>query len=52
MLWNALASWSGLVAILLVSLVRIPREEQMMLQHYGNEYRQYMQRVGGLLPRM
>jgi len=52
MLWNVVAGWSGLAAVLLVNLVRIPREEQMMLEHYGDEYRQYMQQVGGLLPKL
>jgi protein-S-isoprenylcysteine O-methyltransferase Ste14 len=31
--------------------VRIPREERMMLEKFGEEYRVYMKRTGRLLPR-
>jgi protein-S-isoprenylcysteine O-methyltransferase Ste14 len=30
---------------------RIPREEQMMIDEFGDEYREYMKRSGRLLPR-
>lgn len=51
MLPNWVAGWSGLAAFLLVYLVRVPREEAMMVQHFGEEYTAYRARVGGLLPR-
>ncbi|MBE2239475.1 MAG: isoprenylcysteine carboxylmethyltransferase family protein [Caldilineaceae bacterium] len=51
MLPNWIAGWSGLAAFLLVYLVRVPREEAMMVQHFGEEYTAYRARVGGLLPR-
>jgi protein-S-isoprenylcysteine O-methyltransferase Ste14 len=31
---------------------RIPQEEKMMLDHFGEEYRQYMQVTGRLIPRI
>ena len=44
-----------LIIILLVSIVdlslRIPKEEQMMIEEFGDEYKTYMQRTGRLLPK-
>jgi protein-S-isoprenylcysteine O-methyltransferase Ste14 len=37
------------LAILLIML-RIPKEEQMMMEKFGEEYRVYMKRTGRLLP--
>ena len=37
------------LAIFLIML-RIPKEEQMMLEKFGEEYRTYMKRTGRLLP--
>jgi protein-S-isoprenylcysteine O-methyltransferase Ste14 len=34
----------------LLIVVRIPKEEQMMLEKFGEEYRGYMKRTGMLLP--
>lgn len=52
MLGNWVAGPAGLVAVLLVQLVRIPREEQMMIEHFGEEYRRYMETTGGVFPRL
>jgi len=30
---------------------RIPKEEKMLLEQFGDEYRAYMKRTGRLLPR-
>ena len=51
LLQNAIAGWSGAVAAALVWFVRVPREEAMMLETFGDEYRQYMARTGRLIPR-
>ena len=33
-------------------LARIPKEEGMMIEEFGDEYRAYMERTGRLLPRL
>jgi protein-S-isoprenylcysteine O-methyltransferase Ste14 len=40
-----------LVVSILVLALRIPREEQMMIGDFGEEYKAYMQRTGGLFPK-
>jgi protein-S-isoprenylcysteine O-methyltransferase Ste14 len=52
MLANWIAGPACLVLFLPVYLVRVPREEQMMLDHFGDEYRAYMSRTGGVIPRL
>ena len=51
MLPNWLAGPACLLLFLPVYLVRVPREERMMLDHFGEAYRTYMQRTGGIFPR-
>jgi protein-S-isoprenylcysteine O-methyltransferase Ste14 len=34
------------------TLARIPREEQMMIETFGDEYKAYMQHTGRLLPKL
>ena len=48
---NAVAGWSGLVAVLLLWLVRVPKEEAMMLAEFGEEYRRYAARTGRIFPK-
>jgi protein-S-isoprenylcysteine O-methyltransferase Ste14 len=40
------------VALIAGFVVRAPREEQMMLQAFGEEYRAYMQRTGRFFPKL
>jgi protein-S-isoprenylcysteine O-methyltransferase Ste14 len=52
----ALVSASWLIVILVVAAIlvlyaRIGKEEAMMIDQFGAEYRAYMQRAGRLLPR-
>jgi protein-S-isoprenylcysteine O-methyltransferase Ste14 len=60
---DALPAWAGRVGTVVlgsgigllflpVSLVRTPREERMMLDHFGDAYREYLARTGGVLPRL
>jgi protein-S-isoprenylcysteine O-methyltransferase Ste14 len=48
------ANWF-LIAFLVVSIVdltlRIPKEEQMMIEEFGHEYKAYIQRTGRLIPK-
>ena len=50
MLPNWLAGWSAFVGFGVMYLVRVPREEEMMLETFGQEYRSYMARTGRLFP--
>ena len=48
------ANWF-FIALLAVSIIvfafRIPKEEQMLIEVFGEEYKTYMQRTGGLFPK-
>jgi protein-S-isoprenylcysteine O-methyltransferase Ste14 len=49
------ANWVFLALALVVSsvfIVRVPREEQMLLDQFGDGYRSYMERTGGFFPRL
>ena len=52
LLQNWIAGLAGLAAFVPMYLVRVPREEQMMLDHFGDAYRAYGERTGGILPRL
>lgn len=52
LLSNWLAGWAFLVLSISLYVVRIPKEEQMMLEHFGEEYSLYKSRTGRLIPRM
>ena len=51
LLQNWLAGWAGFVTVAILYLVRTPREERMMCEFFGDQYRDYMQRTGRLWPR-
>ncbi len=51
LLQNWIAGPSMLVSSIPLFLLRIPREEQMLLEHFGQEYRLYMNRTGRIIPR-
>jgi len=50
MLQNWLAGWYTLVVSALAFLIRIPREEKMMCEFFGQEYIDYMKRTGRIFP--
>lgn len=52
LLHNWLAGPSLLACFLPLYLVRVPREERMMLDRFGDEYRAYMNRTGRSVPRL
>ena len=51
LLQNWLSGLGGLIAFSLLYLVRVPREERMMLDHFGDAYRAYAAQTGRVLPR-
>jgi protein-S-isoprenylcysteine O-methyltransferase Ste14 len=51
LLQNWIAGFSMLVCMVPMYLYRARVEEEMMLEEFGDEYRQYMARTGGILPR-
>ena len=52
LLQNWLAGWSSLVPFALMYVLRTSREEEMMLEFFGPQYRDYMRETGRLLPRL
>jgi protein-S-isoprenylcysteine O-methyltransferase Ste14 len=49
---NWIAGLAGWIGFLPLYLVRVPREERMMLDHFGEEYRAYCERTGRIVPRL
>lgn len=52
LLQNWIAGPASLVLFLPLYLLRVPREEQMMVDHFGDDYRAYMSRTGRVVPRI
>jgi protein-S-isoprenylcysteine O-methyltransferase Ste14 len=50
LLQNWIAGFSMLVFQVLLYVYRIPREEKMMLDTFGEDYRSYMERTGRFIP--
>ena len=51
LLENWLAGWAFLVVFVPLYLIRTPKEEQMMLEQFDEQYRRYITRTGGIIPR-
>ncbi len=52
LLQNWVAGWASLVLFLPMYVLRVPREEQMMLEQFGEAYRAYINRTGRVIPRL
>jgi protein-S-isoprenylcysteine O-methyltransferase Ste14 len=52
LLANWLAGWFALVSFGILYFVRTPREERMLCEAFGPEYREYMEQTGRLFPRL
>ena len=50
LLSNWLAGWSALVATTVLYVMRIPHEEKMMIEFFGDEYRAYCLHTNGIIP--
>ena len=49
---NWIAGGMIVVAFLTMLVLRIPKEEAMLLEEFGDEYREYMGRTGRLIPKL
>jgi len=49
---NWLIGLSGIAIIVAVIAIRIPEEEKMLIEQFGDEYRNYMKITGSLLPKL
>ncbi|BDR10212.1 isoprenylcysteine carboxylmethyltransferase family protein [Comamonas thiooxydans] len=49
---NWIAGWAAFIAVFALCVARIPREERMMVEHFGNVYRSYQGRTGRVFPRV
>ena len=47
---NWIAGFGLLILFTLLYLTRMPREEKMLLEHFGEEYGAYMKKTGRLIP--
>ncbi len=52
LLQNWVAGFASLVLFLPMYVLRVPREEQMMLEQFGEAYRAYINRTGRVIPRL
>ncbi len=52
LLSNWLAGLAAFASMALLVAIRVPREEDMMIEQFGDEYRDYMRRTGGMVPRL
>ena len=52
LLQNWVAGWASIVLFVPMYVLRVPREEQMMLEQFGEAYRAYMGRTGRVVPRL
>ncbi|HLE92793.1 MAG TPA: hypothetical protein VI753_16705, partial [Anaerolineales bacterium] len=48
--WLVGLTWTGMTILEITS--RIGFEESLMLEYFGDQYRDYMKRTGRLLPRL
>ena len=52
LLQNWLAGWSGILTFSVMYFIRVPYEEQMMCEFFGDTYRDYMRQSGRVFPRI
>ena len=48
---NWVAGLGGLIGFGLLYFLRVPKEEQMMLQQFGDQYQHYMTKTGRIIPK-
>lgn len=50
LLQNWIAGFINLLVFIPFYILRVRAEEQLMLEQFGDQYRSYVQKVGGVLP--
>jgi protein-S-isoprenylcysteine O-methyltransferase Ste14 len=48
---NWIAGFGGLIGYAILYFLRVPKEEQMMIEQFGDQYRQYMTVTGRVFPK-
>ncbi len=51
LLWNWIVGPALLIFFIPMFLTRVPLEEKLLTEHFGDEYREYMKHTGRILPR-
>ncbi len=51
LLQNWLAGWAFLVVFVPMYFMRVPKEEQLMLEQFDEQYRRYINKTGRIVPR-
>lgn len=52
LLQNWIAGWASIVLFVPMYVLRVPREERMMVEQFGEAYRAYINRTGRVVPRL
>lgn len=52
LLQNWLAGWLDLFVFILFYTLRVRAEEKLMIDTFGEQYREYMRKVGGVFPKL
>lgn len=52
LLQNGIAGLAGVLTFFPLYVLRVPREERMMQDHFGNDYRAYCAQTGRIVPRL
>jgi protein-S-isoprenylcysteine O-methyltransferase Ste14 len=52
LLQNWLAGWLDLFVFILFYTLRVRAEEKLMIDTFGDQYRDYMKKVGGIFPKL
>lgn len=49
---NSVAGLSGIIAWAILYFIRVPKEEEMMIENFGDEYVQYRKQTGSVFPKV
>lgn len=49
---NWIAGWLDLFVFILFYTLRVRAEEKLMIDTFGEQYRDYMRKVGGVFPKL